>query len=69
MTVAACLLSRSLLGVKRTWAVASHMSAFDPKRTSRPFGLRHTVAAVPVRTKPEHRPLVNFSGRQHEDQG
>src|SRR4030095_14838229 len=27
-------LSRSLLGVKRTWAVAPHMSAFDPKRTS-----------------------------------
>src|SRR5262249_8373458 len=23
----------SLLGVKRTWAVALHMSAFDPKRT------------------------------------
>jgi len=28
-------LLRSLLGVKRTWAVAPHMSAFDPKRTSR----------------------------------
>jgi hypothetical protein len=27
-------LSRSLLGVKRTWLVAAHMSAFDPKRTS-----------------------------------
>jgi hypothetical protein len=26
-------LSRSLLGVKRTWAVAVHMSAFDPKQT------------------------------------
>src|SRR5262249_41777053 len=25
--------SRSLLGVKRTWLVAAHMSAFDPKRT------------------------------------
>jgi hypothetical protein len=23
----------SLLGVKRTWAGALHMSAFDPKRT------------------------------------
>jgi len=33
MTVAACLLLRSLLGVKRTWLVAAHMSAFDPKRT------------------------------------
>jgi hypothetical protein len=26
-------LSRSLLGVKRTWACAPRMSAFDPKRT------------------------------------
>src|SRR6516165_9272384 len=26
-------LSRSLLGVKRTWLVATHMSASDPKRT------------------------------------
>jgi len=26
-------LSRSLSGVKRTWLVAAHMSAFDPKRT------------------------------------
>ena len=26
-------LSRSLLGVKRTWLCAPHMSAFDPKRT------------------------------------
>jgi hypothetical protein len=24
---------RSLLGVKRTWHVAEHMSAFDPKWT------------------------------------
>jgi hypothetical protein len=29
-------LSRSLLGVKRTWPVALHMSAYDPKRTWRP---------------------------------
>jgi hypothetical protein len=28
-------LSRSLLGVKRTWLVALHMSAFDPKETCR----------------------------------
>ena len=34
MTVCGCLLSRSLLGVKRTWAFALHLSAFDPKRTS-----------------------------------
>ena len=31
---AACPISRSLLGVKRTSLVALHMSAFDPKRTS-----------------------------------
>src|SRR5690242_21412019 len=34
MTFAACLLSRSLSGVKRTWPIALDMSAFDPKRTS-----------------------------------
>jgi hypothetical protein len=28
-----CPLSRSLLGVKRTWPFALHISAFDPKRT------------------------------------
>jgi hypothetical protein len=28
-----CPLSRSLLGVKRTWRFALHMSANDPKRT------------------------------------
>src|SRR5262249_5358437 len=34
MTFAESPLSRSLLGVKRTWAGAVQMSAFDPKRTS-----------------------------------
>src|SRR5262245_44449620 len=34
MTGCECLLSRSLLGVKRAWAGAVQMSAFDPKRTS-----------------------------------
>jgi hypothetical protein len=33
MTFARCLLSRSLLGVKRTCLIAAHMSAYDPKRT------------------------------------
>ncbi|HWI68795.1 MAG TPA: hypothetical protein VNS88_10485, partial [Nitrospiraceae bacterium] len=28
-------LLRSLMGVKRTWACAPHMSAYDPKRTCR----------------------------------
>src|ERR1700693_3594359 len=34
MTFCGCLLSRSLLGAKRTSPFAPHMSAFDPKRTS-----------------------------------
>src|SRR5262249_30057114 len=34
MTICRCLLSRSLLGVKRTCVAALHESAFDPKRTS-----------------------------------
>jgi hypothetical protein len=33
IAIAACLLLRSLSGVKRTWPVAAHMSASDPKRT------------------------------------
>ena len=33
ITKRTCPLSWSLLGVKRTWLVAAHMSAFDPKRT------------------------------------
>src|SRR5262245_53066090 len=37
MTIRACLLSRSLLGVKRTWTGAMQMSAFDPKRTFMPI--------------------------------
>jgi hypothetical protein len=33
MTISACLLLWSLLGVKRTSIIAAHMSASDPKRT------------------------------------
>src|SRR5215475_793619 len=45
-------LSRSLLGVKRTWLVAAHMSAFDPKRTPAPgrcltLWYASTVTGVP----------------------
>jgi hypothetical protein len=29
ITIASCLLLRSLLGVKQTWPTAVHMSAFD----------------------------------------
>jgi hypothetical protein len=34
ITIAACLLLRSLLGVKRTCPIAVRTSAFGPKRTS-----------------------------------
>ena len=48
-----CLLSRSLLGVKRTRRIAAHLSAYDPKadigdstavRLSAPGAVRHDVA-------------------------
>jgi hypothetical protein len=45
MTLCGISLSRLLLGVKRTWLVAAHMSAFDPKRTSTaPHGLCEKLA-------------------------
>src|SRR5262245_59975063 len=36
ITIGTCPLSRSPLGVKRTWVDSLHMSAFDPKRTCQP---------------------------------
>jgi hypothetical protein len=33
MAFCGCLLLRSLLGAKRIWPIALHMSAYDPKRT------------------------------------
>jgi len=42
-------LSRSLSGVKRTWLVAAHMSAYDPKRTKR---------ANRVGVRPSERPSI-----------
>src|SRR5262245_12597111 len=39
MRVCGSPLSRSLLGVKRTWPSAPHMSAFDPKRGHRPLSV------------------------------
>jgi hypothetical protein len=42
--IVACLLPRSLLGVKRTCPVALHMSAFDPKRTSASISCRSSKA-------------------------
>src|SRR5262245_66562294 len=49
MTGCRCLLSMSLLGVKRTWLIALHMSAFDPKRTS-PVYLAPSRATVRIAT-------------------
>src|SRR5262245_42106206 len=49
MTGCGCLLSRSLLGVKRTWLIAAHMSASDPKRTWRLFkclNWRDTISSI-----------------------
>jgi hypothetical protein len=39
MTLCENPLLRSLLGVKRTWFCAAHMSALDPKRNINPYGL------------------------------
>jgi len=59
MTFCGSPLLRSLLGVKRTWAVAPHMSAFDPKRTfimplSRPFP-QEALRVGRSATEPDHR--------------
>ena len=39
-----------LSGVKRTWPIAPHMSAFDPKRTSGPN----------ISRSPLHRKMLGF---------
>jgi hypothetical protein len=44
MTFCGSPLLRSLLGVKRTWPFALHMSAFDPKRPS--LAARSTPSSV-----------------------
>src|SRR5262245_34159083 len=52
-------LSRSLLGVKRTWLVAAHMSAFDPYRR---FATRLRCSAVDAeRGYPGTNPGMNSS--------
>jgi len=45
MAVCGNPLSRSLLGVKRTWACALHMSANDPKRTS---SINSLLVSLPI---------------------
>ena len=48
MTFCESPLSRSLLGVKRTSLIATHMSASDPKRTlaPRPIGRQSSSGAI-----------------------
>jgi hypothetical protein len=48
ITVCGNPLSRSLLGAKRTWLVAAHMSACDPKRTSRANSISGDKTRVPA---------------------
>src|SRR5262245_9336045 len=64
MTVCGSPLSRSLLGVKRTWLCATHMSAYDPKRTcqvsSGAVGALHPVfenPEVPVSVRAQQHSL------------
>src|SRR5262245_60862426 len=61
MTGCGCLLSRSLLGVKRTWAVALHVSAYDPKRTfDRPFRAPVKVDTIPRPSLGGHNEAARF---------
>src|SRR5262249_35342752 len=46
-----CLLSRSLLGAKRTSLFAAHMSAYDPKRTSPPSRVLGQTATMPSKIR------------------
>src|SRR5215510_2812578 len=61
-------LSRSLLGVKRTWASALHMSAYDPKRT---LAYRSTTHLWPLQcvSLRSFRRLVLIIGCGHEAAG
>src|SRR5262249_45806618 len=75
MTLCGSPLLRSLLGVKRTWPIAAHMSAFDPKRTwtahdccraNNPESNSCAMAASKVQSLalPKYRwpPIIQFSG-------
>src|SRR5262245_52334305 len=59
MTVCESPLSRSLSGVKQTWSIAAHMSAFDPKRTPH---------ALPVRWFQPVRSPEKLNGDQLHDE-
>ena len=61
-------LSRSLLGVKRTWLFAPHMSAYDPKRTSTSslkvvhFEQTHRPDRLTLSVEPKEIPALVGSG-------
>src|SRR5690349_8404797 len=50
---------RSLLGVKRTWVGALHMSAFDPKRT---LGVWRLKSILCVYSSPPDRKMLGLLG-------
>jgi hypothetical protein len=54
IAIVACPLLRSLLGVKRTWPFAVHMSAYDPKRT---------LCVLLQRLKVRLEPNLRYQGR------
>src|SRR5262249_26054092 len=63
MTGCRCPLSWSLLGVKRTWPIAAHMSAFDPKRTW--AGSKSRTAAKPSLDPRQSVMLPRWLARTH----
>jgi len=60
----------SQLEVKRTWACALHMSAFDPKRTSADRGLKAFLPRLGVEGDLCLRPVCfpRDSGRVYEEE-
>jgi len=67
MTVCRSPLLRSLLVVKRTWSVAVHMSAFDPKRTfAAPFRYssfcRYDAPSLALGARVKRREFIAFAG-------
>jgi ABC-type uncharacterized transport system substrate-binding protein len=66
MTVCGNPLSRSLLGLKRTCPCAPHMSANDPKRTSKVLLLRPNLCVTSPRLSKKNRAILGAAMRQRE---
>jgi len=64
ITVCGNPLSRSLLGAKRTWLVAAHMSACDPKRTFAAAFLTYPLTRVRNWTEVQ----LDFSAHNRDNQ-